>query len=293
MNMKKNWMELLSLALSVVLLIVVVVQGTALSGLRAELAESRQELGALTERLDETEAALEAVRAIQNKAEPSVRFANASVDTENRMLTVDIVAELPDEEEYSPGIGFCQVGEPYRMAWKVDCLSRDEDGTYTMTATFPLDLEMGLELRLEDDTVLFSSDSVAELLPLRFDYGGTSWHFSSQSELFYQCDWDVALMDTAGNEVQALDGEFRVYRNGTLVFTGRQIPDNIRVEVDGEILDSIGLDCAQGDCMRLCYACTDAFGLRYEFPIFEKRAMKWDHMEEVPLSGRPIVAWPE
>lgn len=291
--MKKDWMQMLSLALSAVLLVAVMAQWAVISGLREELADSCQALDALTERLDEAEAALETVQAAQSRPEPSVRFANASVDTENRMLTVDIVAELPGEDDYNPGIGFCQVGEPYRMAWKVDCLSRDEDGIYTMTATFPLDLEMGLELRMEDDTVLFSSDSVAELLPLRLDYGGTSWHYNSQSELFYQCDWDVALMDTAGDEVQASDGEFRVYRNGTLVFTGRQMPDNSRVEVDGEILDSVGLDCAQGDCMRLCYACTDAFGLRYEFPIFEKRAMKWDHTEDVPLSRRPTVAWPE
>ena len=100
-------------------------------------------------------------------------------------------------------------------------------------------------------------------------------------------------MDPAGNEVQALDGEFRVYQNGTLVFTGRQMPDNSNVEVDGEIMLSVGLDCPQGDCMRLCYACTDAFGLRYEFPIFEKLAMRWDNMEEVPLSRRPTVTWPE
>lgn len=291
--MKKNWMQVGSLALSAVLLVAVMAQWAVIGGLREELADSRQALDALAERLDGTEAALGTVQAAQSRPQPSVRFANASVNVEDRMLTVDMIAELPDEEESCPGIGFCKVGEPYRLAWKVDCLSRAEDGTYTMTAAFPLDLEMGLELRLEDDMVLFSSDSVAELLPLRFGYGGTSWHFNSQSELFYQCDWGVGLMDTAGDEAQASDGEFRVYRNGTLVFTGRQMPDNSRVEVDGEILDSVGLDCAQGDCMRLCYACTDAFGLRYEFPIFEKRAMKWDHTEDVPLSRRPTVAWPE
>ena len=291
--MKKNWMQMLSLALSAALLIVVVVQGAVIGGLREDLTDSHQALDALTERLDGTEAALEAAQAAQNKPAPSVRFANASVNVKDRMLTVDIIAELPDAEEYNTGIGFCQVGEPYRMAWKLDCLSRNEDGTYGMTTIFPLDLEMGLELRLEDDTVLFSSESVAELLPVQFRYGGTSWHYNSQEEKFYQCDWSADLMDPAGNEVQASDGEFRVYRNGTLVFTGRQMPDNIRVEADGEVLDSVGLDCAQGDCMRLCYACTDAFGLRYEFPIFEKRAMRWDHTEEMPLSGRPIVVWPE
>ena len=100
-------------------------------------------------------------------------------------------------------------------------------------------------------------------------------------------------MDIAGREVQAADGEFRVYRNGTLVFTGRQVPDSTDVEVNGEIPDGVSLDCAPGDRIRISYACTDSFGLRYEFPFFERIAMRWDDMEELPVSYRPTVTWPE
>ncbi len=291
--LKKNGLAILSLALCAILTAALARQSAEVGSLRVELAEEYQTAENLAERLDETDTALESLQASQDQRLISVSFAEPSVNIRDRMLTVDIIAELPDADEYSPMIGFCQVGEPYRMAWKLDDLHRNEDGTYMKTVTFPLDLEMGLELRLEDDTVLFSSDSIVELLPVRLNYGGTSWHFDSQRQRFYQCDWGIGLMDPAGNEVQALDGEFRVYRNGTLVFTGRQMPDNCNVEVDGEILDGVGLDCSPGDRIRLCYACTDAFGLRYEFPIFEKLAMRWDDMEEVPLSRRPTVTWPE
>ena len=291
--LKKNGFAILSLALCAILTAALVRQSAEVSSLRAELAEEHQTAETLAERLNKADTELKTLQASQEQRPISVSFANPTVNTRDRMLTVDVIAQFPDEDEYGLMIGFCQVGEPYRMAWKLDYLQRNEDGTYMKTVTFPLDLEMGLELRLEDDTVIFSSDSIVELLPVQLKHGGTSWHYNSQEQKLYQCDWGVALMDPAGNEVQALDGEFRVYRNGTLVFTGRQMPDNSNVEVDGEIMLSVGLDCPQGDCMRLCYACTDAFGLRYEFPIFEKLAMRWDNMEEVPLSRRPTVTWPE
>ena len=291
--LKKNGLAILSLALCAILAAALARQSTEVGSLRAELAAEHETAENLAERLNETDTALQSLQASQDQRPISVSFANPSVNTRDRMLTVDVIAELPDEDEYSPPIGFCQVGEPYRMAWKMEHLERNETGNYVQTVTFPLDLSMGLELRLEDDTVLFSSESIVELLPVQFRYGGTSWHYNSQVQKFSQCDWGVALMDPAGKETQALDGEFRVYRNGTLVFTGRQILDSYNVEVDGEILDGVGLDCAPGDRMRLCYVCTDAFGLRYEFPIFEKLAMRWDNMEEVPLSRRPTVTWPE
>ena len=291
--LKKNGLTILSLALCAILAVALARQSTEVGSLRAELAEEHETAETLAERLEESDTVLQSLQASQDQRTISVSFANPTVNTKDRMLTVDIIADIPDADEYSPTIGFCQPGEPYRMAWKMEHLEGNETGNHVQTVTFPLDLEMGLELRLEDDTVLFSSDSIVELLPVQFEHGGTSWHFDSQIQKFYQCDWGVGLMDPAGKEIQALGGEFRVYRNGTLVFAGRQMPDNCNVEVDGEILDGIGLDCTPGDRMRLCYACTDAFGLRYEFPIFEKLAMRWDDMEEVPLSRCPTVTWPE
>ena len=291
--LKKNGLTILSLALCAILAVALARQSTEVGSLRAELAEEHEMAETLAERLNEADAELKILQASQDQRTISVSFANPTVNTKDRMLTVDIIAEIPDADEYSPTIGFCQPGEPYRMAWKLEHLERNETGNHVQTVTFPLDLEMGLELRLEDDTVLFSSDSIVGLLPVQLNDGSTSWHFDSERQMFYQCDWGVGLTDPAGSEVQALDGEFRVYRNGTLVFTGRQVPDSYNVEAGGEILESVGLDCAQGDRMRLCYACRDAFGLRYEFPIFEKLAMRWDDMEEVPLSRRPTVTWPE
>lgn len=295
MDEKRNWIQVLTLALCAVLLGVTVWQGRNISSLRDLEAETQR----LAEALDGTEARLTAAEAALEelrspRPERSVRLENPSVNTRDRLLTVDIVAELPDAEEYSPGIGFCQVGEPYRLAWKYDFLSPRSDETYAQTVTFPIEPERGLELRLEDDTVLFSSDTVLSLLPLQAGGGGISWHYNVNEELFSMCDWTVFLTDPAGEKAQGTDGEFRVYRNGEMVFTGGEIPGTYYdVIVDGEVLMNANLPCAPGDHMRLTYACTDDFGLRYEFPLDELVAMRWDDMERYPLSGRPAVSWPD
>ena len=60
---------------------------------------------------------------------------------------------------------------------------------------------------------------------------------------------------------------FHVYRNGELVFTGRETEERYVLEADGERVDAMRFACAPGDHMLLTYTCEDAFGLRYEFPI--------------------------
>ena len=256
-----------------------------------QLQELRRENDALTTRLDAAESAAEPE---VPAAAPSARILASSVDPETRMLTLEVAAEVPGLEDYYVDIGLCQPGEAYRMAWQWASLKQQADGTYAGTLTFPLDLDMGLELRLEDNTVLFSSGSITDLLPLRLDSEGTSYHFNSEEQKFYVCDFDVQLADPAGGEAQGRDGEFRVYRNGKLVFTGKKAADSgFDLLVNGEPCESVGADCTEGDRMGLYYACTDDAGLRYEFPLFEILTQKWDGTERYPISGRPTVTWAE
>ena len=278
--LKRNGMGLAAILCCCVL-------GALLAQQSGQLQSLRQENDALTARLDAAEGAAEPETPA---AAPTARILTSSVDPETRMLTLEVTAEVPGLEDYYADIGLCQPGEPYRMAWTWDSLSRQADGTYAGTLTFPLDLDMGLELRLADDTVLFSSNFISDLLPLRFGQGGPSIHFNSEEQKFYLCDFDVQLVDLEGREAQGRDGEFRVYRNGKLVFTGKETADNgLALLVNGEPCESVGIDCAEGDRMRLCYVCTDDAGLRYEFPLSEILTQKWDGTERCPISGRPTV----
>ena len=267
------------------------VLGVLLAQQSGQLQGLRQENDALTTRLDDAEKVEEPE---VPAAAPSARILASSVDPETRMLTLETAAEVPGLEDYYVDIGLCQPGEAYQMAWQWASLKQQADGTYAGTLTFPLDLDRGLELRSADDTVLFSSGSITDLLPLRLDSEGTSYHFNSEEQKFYVCDFDVQLADPAGGEAQGRDGEFRLYRNGKLVFTGKKAADSgFDLLVNGEPCESVGIDCTEGDRMRLCYACTDDAGLRYEFPLSEILTQKWDGTERYPISGRPTVTWAE
>ena len=267
------------------------VLGVLLAQQSGQLQGLRQENDALTTRLDDAEKVEEPE---VPAAAPSARILASSVDPETRMLTLETAAEVPGLEDYYVDIGLCQPGEAYRMAWQWASLKQQADGTYAGTLTFPLDLDRGLELRSADDTVLFSSGSITDLLPLRLDSAGTSYHFNSEEQKFYVCDFDVQLADPAGGEAQGRDGEFRLYRNGKLVFTGKKAADSgFDLLVNGEPCESVGIDCTEGDRMRLCYACTDDAGLRYEFPLSEILTQKWDGTERYPISGRPTVTCAE
>ena len=282
--LKRNGMGLAAILCCCVLGVLLAQQSGQLQGLR-------QENDALTTRLDAAESAAEPE---VPAAAPSARILASSVDPETRMLTLEVAAEVPGLEDYYVDIGLCQPGEAYRMAWQWASLKQQADGTYAGTLTFPLDLDRGLELRSADDTLLFSSGSITDLLPLRLDSEGTSYHFNSEEQKFYVCDFDIQLADPAGGEAQGRDGEFRVYRNGKLVFTGKKAADSgFDLLVNGEPCESVGIDCTEGDRMRLCYACTDDAGLRYEFPLSEILTQKWDGTERYPISGRPTVTWAE
>ena len=104
--LKKNGFAILSLALCAILTAALVRQSAEVSSLRAELAEEHQTAETLAERLNKADTELKTLQASQEQRPISVSFANPSVNTKDRMLTVDIIAELPDVHEYSPTIGF-------------------------------------------------------------------------------------------------------------------------------------------------------------------------------------------
>lgn len=286
--MKKQWMQMASLVLNCALILLVFWQGARLEDLERQTDDGLEDL---EQRLD---MGLEEAKKQEAESAPTVRFAQVRVDTASRMLTMDVTVEGAEGAELPADLGFCSPGEPYRLSWTQVHLERQADGrTLSQTVTIPLDLEAGLELRQLDDTVLLRLDSMVSLLPLQLSDGGAAWHYSSQAEMFYQCDWYASFQDPSGEEAKARNGAFHVYRNGKRVFTGQETEEWYVLEADGERVDAMRFDCAPGDHMRLTYTCEDAFGMHYEFPIREQVALAWDDMRDCPLSHIPTVTWPE
>lgn len=286
--MKRDWVQTVTAVLCAVLLAVTLRQGRETADLRTRLEESRLAEEAAVRRLDALDSAIEALGNIPDQ--PSFQFQNSSVDTENRMLTLDMAAEFPGEEEYNVSIGFCRVGEPYSLAWEHGNLHREEDGRFYGTATLFLDLDMGLEVRTEDDIVLYSSETVMPLLPLQMKYGGASIHHNSTAGIFSLCDLRPALTDLAGEPVRGVDGLYMLYRNGELAATVHETQSGL---MENGMPEYMEVPCGQGDRIRLAYTCADKAGLRYEFQLGEWRAAKWDGAENCPMPPRAAAAWPE
>ena len=272
----------------IVLLVMTFLQSREIRDLRLELAEVRD---SLAEEAVEPEP-LEDVPAPEEEAPLSVHFRNARIVPEARVLFVDLVVESPQKELPSPEVGLCLAGEPYSLAWQETFLSRETDGTYTQTLSFPLDEDMELDIRLSDDTVLFSG-SVGMLLPLRRNYGGGIWHFDENQQIFYILDLAASLINPEGQEVPVRDGTFCFYRNGKQVFLARETENGRCVDINGEPVDSISFPCKPGDHIRLDYTCQDETGLGWDFPLMEMEALEWGDMRDCPLSGWPVIAWPE
>ena len=104
--LKKNGFAMLSLALCAILAAALVRQSAEVGSLRAALAEEQEMAETLAERLNEADTELKTLQASQEQRPITVSFANPKVNTMDRMLTVDIIAELPDVHEHSPTIGF-------------------------------------------------------------------------------------------------------------------------------------------------------------------------------------------
>ena len=181
----------------------------------------------------------------------------------------------------------------------IRCWNKEGEGSYlflpggTALESLTVIADPGLELRLEDDTVLFSTAYITDLLPLQFYRRSPSFHFNSEVQTFSVCDFDANLTDLSGQEAHGRDGTFQIYRNGELVFVGNEIADSYNVEADGQIYQSVGVDCTEGDRVRVSYACTDEAGLRYEAVLMELLTRKWDGLDLYPVSGRPTVTWAE
>lgn len=283
-------MYAITAGLCVVLLAMAYLQNREIRDLRLELTEIQ---ASLAEEVSEPEEPPEEVPEPEEETPLSVRFRNARIVPEARVLFVDIVVESPGGDLPFTELGLCLAGEPYSLAWKQTYLSRETNGTYTQTLSFPLNEDMELDIRLGDDTVLFSG-SVGMLLPLRRDYGGGTWHFDEHQHIFYITDLSARLIDPEGKEVPVQDGTFCFCRNGKRVLLAHETESGRLVDENGELFNySLSIPCAPGDHIRIDYTCRDETGLRWDFPLTDMEALEWGDMRRWPLSGWPEITWPE
>lgn len=268
------------LALCAVILTAVIWQSAELTRLRAEM-EDRQ----LTfeKRTDDLQKSLETPETICS-------VTTSSVDVKKQAITLNVTVTIPNCVSDDLGADIYGVRGNTVLNQFYLYLGRGEDGSYTGSVTLPLDPEVGLELK-RDQKLLYRCDSMAELLPVQMTQASGSTSYDQELGLIYQAEWDVELTDPQGEAAEVTNTEYRIYQNDKLVFSG---PCYIPEPREGEkMMEGWGLPCKAGDIVDLRYACTDKFGLSYEFPLRSWRITASKAQERWPSSFVPVLTWPE
>ncbi len=277
--MGRNWMAPVSLALCALLLAAGAAQALRLRELEAETAELRRQAETFRQ---ETAERLEALERRPARIWPE----RSRVDAVARTLSLRFLAVLPETEEtvwvrVRQGEGGLE--PPGEMA-----LFRRADGVYWGETTLPLEPEGGVEISGADGTVLYTCETLTALLPVRLRVVTLDLLLNRLEARAYQRECRVELTDLAGEWAEVSQAEYRVYRNGAPVLSGRcALPSAGPAELP---LWEVPLE--ETDTLSYHFLCTDRYGLRYDFTLDD-----WDWGPDGALvrsqPAAPVLVWPE
>ena len=304
--MKKNWIALASLALNLVLVALVLWQGSRLDTLEQSLwnvqdnlmdrqDQVMDEMGALRQDVQEGERLIADCALEPAGLDPETRsvLLNASVTLKawSADTTAALLLELDGQTTDAP-------------------LTHAGNGVFTGKAAVPVEENGSLTVTLLADTGGTVTREQAEfvyqlsdLLPVTDGATGTSAPYWEEGTLLLRSGFSFCPYDRDHDYVEVRDPEFRLYRNGELILEEAAVyhpmSDDIphcyylrEVNEDG-LGQTIPVDAQPGDDLRLAFACQDQFGLAYEFTVDHWQVLKDDvvkvHLDEDRL---PTLTWP-
>jgi len=271
-NMKQHWLSVVNLIITVILLVVVLYQGSQLREFRTQTGDSLNNLRLVVENeADSTLRAVEAKLAAADKQVASYGLTPKGVDAKARALLADVTVELKTwSGETAVTLLAAVAGETVTTP-----MEPGEGGLYTASVSLPLEemTEILLDAEITTDGVTGReslggwSDS-SMLLPIR--YSGSGWEGPTYGEDgLLRSALSIHLEGQAGSTLEVRDPEFRVYRNGEQVQTLTAV-GNTELP-DGGYLDfttpggNWSLACDPGDEIEIRFRCRDAYGLGYDF----------------------------
>ena len=304
--MKRNWIALASLVLDLVLVALVLWQGSRLDTLEQDLwnvqdnlmdrqDQVMDEMGALRQDIQEGERLIADCSLEPAGLDPETRsvLLNASVTLKawSADTTAALLLELDGQTTDAP-------------------LTHAGNGVFTGKAAVPVEENGSLTVTLLADTGGTVTREQAEfvyqlsdLLPVTDGATGTSAPYWEEGTLLLRSGFSFCPYDRDHDYVEVRDPEFRLYRNGELILEEAAVyhpmSDDIphcyylrEVNEDG-LGQTIPVDVQPGDELRLAFACQDQFGLAYEFTVDHWQVLKDDvvkvHLDEDRL---PTLTWP-
>lgn len=272
--MKKNWMQMLSLLMSAVLLVLLIRQSWAVTDLRRSLQNIEDQFYHLRIGMqgisgDVTQAVEEAASPIQDwEVYPS------GIDQEQKRLLADVVLKLKNWQEDTAVYLETVVGPDKQ----VTAMQVDDLGTCSGTVLFPVNEQCEVRLAAvitgggESRRVnLDRWTDPSTLLPLQLSGSGGGVPVYQEGVL--SSNFDVVLDNKGGTEV--LNPMFRIYRNGALVQEAEAEPSKTMSAGDNLVYapalpeQTLQLECELGDRIEVRFSCTDGYGLGYDFPYLD------------------------
>ena len=304
--MKRNWIALASLVLDLVLVALVLWQGSRLDTLEQDLwnvqdnlmdrqDQVMDEMGALRQDIQEGERLIADCALEPAGLDPETRsvLLNASVTLKAWSADTDatLLLELKGQTTGTP-------------------LTHAGNGVFTGEAAVPVEENGSLTATLLADTGGAVNREQAdyiyrlsELLPIA-DHASGHMNLSWEEEtLQLQSGYMFLAYDRENNNIPVQQPAFRLYRNDAVIFEEAAVESSMssdyphcyylrEVNEDG-LGQTIPVDAQPGDTLRLIFACQDQFGLAYEFTMDRWQVLK-DDAVEVHLDGDrlPILTWP-
>lgn len=271
--MKRNWIQIVTLILCVVLLIIVIVQGKRIEELNRKIDSRMDYVDRNIE--NEMDMLADYVSAELDRSEKLVAeydIQPAGIDSAEKSLIMDVSVKLKQWHDDTAVNLICGQGtQPVAM-------KAVGNGVYSARVSLPVKAEQDLVLeaaisgggmtKLEE---LDTWDHLLNQLPLHYFSG--SWSGPDYREGVVSSQFDITIRTQNGYTGAINNPRFLVYRNEELVQTIPAVPFTFEhlPPADGQSFavcesgQNWELECGPEDKIVIRFRCEDDFGLGYDF----------------------------
>ena len=271
--MKKNWFQILSLALNVALLIALLVTRAELVNTRTILKSNLDGIAYRLSDVDDRITNLSAKQREQTEDLSDFSFEPTGLDPESHTLQADMSITLRRwTADTEVALAVTQNGQTTEQPMS------GNGGVFTALVSLPVEdtgevsfaanITAGGQTSREEVT---SYSDIAMLLPLTNDssgYGDPTYRGGS-----FQLQYDLGIRKQYGTEV--IDPVFQVLKNGETVQTLPVKISESTVSSDPDVVyytpaseeGGFAVSCQPEDTVELHLLCRDSFGLSYDFTV--------------------------
>lgn len=292
MDGKRNGMQTLTLALCVLLLGLNFWQSGQIADLRDRL-DNAQNL--MMDGMDHLQSRVASLEARIEEGEKLVReweLTPAGLDQASGSLLTEVSLTLKEWRADT------EVWLTAHQGSGTQIVTLENAGTGNFSGPLPVSLAgeaLRLEVRVSNDGTSRQEElggwmDLAMLLPLRISSSGYSGP-EYQNGIFFLDDYVLYLVGRGGEPAAAEEPVFFLQRNGVTVWEAEAAAPEENGYSTGGTAEA---ECQTGDTMALFFACRDAEGLRYTFPLESWEIIEGGEDSDIRHMApavSPILSW--